>query len=150
MLLLWISIFLGLGLANAAQFVPAGRVALPRSILDPAALCLLVAGLAVRWTAILTLGKWFTVDVAVHDEHQVVQTGLYRFMRHPSYTGLLIAFLGMAVYSASWLSLLALLVPILLAVLYRVAREEEALLESLGPAYGDYCARTKRFIPGVL
>jgi len=88
--------------------------------------------------------------VAVHSDHSVVESGLYRFMRHPSYTGLLIVFLGFAVYLGNWVSLIALLVPITLGVAYRVAKEERALLDALGPAYASYCARTKRFIPGII
>jgi protein-S-isoprenylcysteine O-methyltransferase len=91
----------------------------------------------------------FTVDVAIHSDHEVVQTGLYRFVRHPSYTGLLIAFLGFGVYFANWLSMIALLVPIALGMSIRVRQEEKALLRSLGPAYALYCARTKRFLPGL-
>ena len=108
------------------------------------------AGWPYSWTAILTLGRLFTVDVAIHSDHAVVEQGLYRFMRHPSYTGLLVAFLGLGVSLANWLSIIALLVPIAAAVLKRVAIEEGALLHSLGPAYAAYCARTKRFIPGLL
>jgi protein-S-isoprenylcysteine O-methyltransferase Ste14 len=114
------------------------------------ALGLLVGGLALRWVAILTLGRLFTVDVAIHSDHVVVQTGLYRVLRHPSYTGLLLAFLGLGVSFANWLSILGLLIPITLAVLNRVAKEEQALLSSLGSDYAAYCARTKRFIPGLL
>ena len=103
-----------------------------------------------RWVAILTLGRFFTVDVAIQPGHAVVQTGLYRMVRHPSYSGLLIAFLGIGVTFVSWLSILGLLVPITLAVINRVVKEEQALLNSLGPEYAAYCARTKRFIPGLL
>ena len=149
MRLLWLSIALGLGLAIAAQWVPAARLPGSPSSVALVALAFLVCGLAVRWVAILTLGRLFTVDVAIHADHGVVQEGLYRFVRHPSSTGLLIAFLGLGVFFASWLSLLGLLVPITLAVLNRVAKEERALLDSLGPAYAAYSAHTKRFIPGL-
>jgi protein-S-isoprenylcysteine O-methyltransferase len=150
MRLLWLSIVLGEGVAFAAQWVPATRIPLPRPILNAVALALLLIGIGIRWAAILTLGKLFTVDVAIHSDHAVVQTGLYRFVRHPSYTGLLIAFLGFGVFFGNWLSIVGMLVPITLGVLHRVAREEQALLHSLGPAYESYCARTRRFIPWLL
>lgn len=149
MRLLWLSITLGVTLAMTAQLIPSARLSASPSIVQPAALALLVGGLAVRWAAILTLGRLFTVDVAIHADHVVVQRGLYRYMRHPSYTGLLIAFLGYGVFFANWLSILGLLVPIVLGVLNRVTKEEQALRDSLGPAYVAYCARTKRFIPGL-
>jgi protein-S-isoprenylcysteine O-methyltransferase Ste14 len=90
------------------------------------------------------------VDIAIDSHHPVVRSGLYRFVRHPSYVGLLIAFLGLGVFFANWLSILGLLIPITLAVLNRVAKEEQALLDALGSEYADYCSQTKRFIPGLL
>lgn len=146
---LWIAIAIGLGCAIAAQWAPAARLRVPLRVLRPLALGLLVAGLAVRWVAIFTLGRLFTVDVAIQADHQLVQTGLYRAVRHPSYAGLLMAFLGLGLFFASWLSLVLLLVPITLAVMNRVSKEERALLLALGAPYAAYCARTKRLIPGV-
>ncbi len=148
MAVLWFTIGLGVALAFAAQRLPSTHIDVSLSVIHVSALVLMVFGLVVRWTAILTLGRLFTVDVAIHSDHEVVQTGLYRFVRHPSYTGLLIAFLGFGVYFSNWLSLLALLVPIALGMSIRVRQEEKALLRSLGPAYASYCARTTRFIPG--
>ena len=150
MLLLWGTTVLGVALAFAAQSVPWARVPVVPSVVYFVALVLMVFGLVVRWTAILTLGRLFTVDVAIHSDHEVVQTGLYRYARHPSYIGLLIAFLGFGVYFANWLSILTLLVPMTLGMLNRVNKEETALLCSLGPAYASYCVRTKRFIPGLV
>ncbi len=148
--LMWLSIVFGVALAVGAQWVPSTHLPVSASILRPVSLALLLGGLTVRWIAILTLGRLFTVDVAVHTDHEVVQRGLYRHMRHPSYTGLLIAFLGLGLLFADWLSIIGLLVPITLGVLNRVVKEEETLVASLGPAYASYCARTKRFIPGVV
>ncbi len=147
---LWISIAIGVSLGLLAQGVDIGHLPGPPRVIDAIALVLLVGGLGLRWAAILTLGRLFTVDVAIHADHAVVQTGLYRFMRHPSYTGLLLAFLGLGVFFGSWLSLVCLMVPVIVGILNRVAKEERALLDSLGPDYAAYCARTSRFIPGVL
>ena len=147
---LWIAIGIGVGSAIAAQWVRSARLHVPSRILVPLALVLIVGGLIIRWVAILTLGRLFTVDVAIHPDHQVIQTGLYRLVRHPSYAGLLVAFLGLGLFFANWLSLILLLVPIALAVTNRVVKEERVLLEALGAPYAEYCARTKRFIPGVL
>ena len=103
-----------------------------------------------RWIAILTLGRLFTVDVAIQANHAVVQSGLYRLVRHPSYSGLLLAFLGLGISFGNWMSILVLMVPIFLAVLNRVRKEEHALIAALGSEYVEYCSRTKRFIPGLL
>ena len=150
MRLLWLSIAFGFGLAIAALWNPSTRLPGSPHMLRLLALGLLLGGLALRWAAIITLGRLFTVDVAIHADHVVVQSGLYHLVRHPSYTGLLVAFLGLGVIFANWLSILGLLVPITLAVLNRVVKEEQALLNSLGAEYAVYCAHTKRFVPWLL
>ena len=150
MRLLWLSIAFGLGLAIAAQWVPSFRCSGSHHTTRLWALGLLLGGLGLRWVAILTLGRLFTVDIAIHSDHFVFQGGLYRYVRHPSYTGLLLAFLGLGVCFHNWLSLLGLLAPITLAVINRVAKEERALLAVLGTEYAAYCAHTKRFIPGLV
>lgn len=147
--LLWLAIVVGVSLAFLASRVRSAHAPVPRSIVAPIALVLMVIGLGARWVAILTLGKLFTVDVAIHSDHSVVRSGLYRYMRHPSYTGLMTAFLGFGLLFDNWLCLIALLLPISLGVVNRVVKEEQALLSSLGSEYAVYCARTKRFIPGL-
>jgi len=149
MRLLWACIILGMVVAMAAQWVPSMRLPLARRTAAAVALALLVSGLVIRWAAIVTLGRLFTVDVAIHEDHTVVETGLYRFVRHPSYSGLLVAFLGVGVFFFNWLSILGLMIPVVLGVLNRVETEEKALIDSLGNAYSAYCARTRRFIPGL-
>jgi protein-S-isoprenylcysteine O-methyltransferase Ste14 len=148
--LLWLGIVMGIGLAIGVRWVHVARFPEPLFVSQYLALMLMLGGLVLRWTAIRTLGRLFTVDVAIQSDHAVVQTGLYRYVRHPSYTGLFTIFLGVGLYFANWLSILCLLVPIVLVLFNRVAKEENALLASLGPEYAAYCARTKRFIPGLL
>jgi protein-S-isoprenylcysteine O-methyltransferase len=114
------------------------------------AIAMMLAGLAFRWYAIYTLGRFFTVNVAAHADHQLVDFGPYRLIRHPSYTGLLIAFVGLAIYFGTWVGLVVMLVPITLALLYRIRVEEAALVGALGAQYEAYSARTKRLIPGLL
>lgn len=123
-----------------------GIGAVPRT---STALLLLGGGLALRWWAIGTLGRLFTVNVAVFEDHHLVANGPYRFVRHPSYTGMLLAFLGLGVFFGSWLSLAALIVPIGLASAYRIHVEEAMLFKAFGGNYSAYCARTKRLVPGV-
>jgi protein-S-isoprenylcysteine O-methyltransferase Ste14 len=146
---LWTAIGLGVGLAVACQWLPAARIRVPYRILGPLALALFLAGFAIRWTAILALGKLFTVDVAIRQDHPLVDTGLYRYVRHPAYLGSWLSFLGLGVFFANWLSLAGLLVPIALAMANRIAKEEKVLLQALGAPYKAYCARTKRLIPGL-
>ena len=106
-------------------------------------------GAALRWWAVVHLGRFFTVDVTVAADHRVIDTGPYRVMRHPSYTGVLMQFAGWALSLGNVLALPVVVVPILLGLLYRIRVEEAALRGALGEEYSTYCRRTKRLVPGV-
>lgn len=110
---------------------------------------LFVAGLFLRWWAIITLGRFFTVDVVIEKDHEVVERGPFRLVRHPSYTGVLLAFVGFALTLRNWAALLIVLVPIFAAFIRRMNVEEEALSRALGSRYADYMRRTKRLVPFV-
>ncbi len=110
---------------------------------------MLAVGVVMRGIAIVTLGRLFSSRVAIQSGHRIIRNGLYRYMRHPSYTGLLLAFFGLAVHWRSWASLIVVVAPITAAVLYRIKVEEAALVEALGSEYADYAAATKRLVPGV-
>jgi len=110
-------------------------------------LALFAAGLGLRWYAMRYLGRLFTFDVAVAADHQVIDTGPYRHVRHPAYTGSLLSFAGLGVCGGNALSLAVLLVPIALAFAHRIAVEEAALTAALGSRYADYAARTRRLVP---
>jgi len=147
--ILWAVFAVALTLGFVLQTVPGPRLPLnleSRSIL---ALALLVLGLALRITSIAVLGRFFTVNVALHGGQTVVRSGPYRLIRHPSYTGALIAFLGVALLPGSWLSFGVIVIPIVLAFLYRIRVEERALIEGLGEPYREYCRSTRRLIPWI-
>jgi protein-S-isoprenylcysteine O-methyltransferase Ste14 len=138
-----------LGFVLASQWRGAAIPVL-RAQVTIAGLVLIVLGTTLRWWSILTLGRYFTLDVAVRSTQPVVQSGPYHFVRHPSYTGLLLIFFGVGLALANWASIIAILVVCSLGLLYRVQVEERALAESLGQPYVDYMRHTKRFIPLVV
>ena len=108
-----------------------------------------IVGLALRWFSIFYLGRFFTVNVAIASDHRVVDSGPYRFIRHPSYTGALLAFIGLGVTYANWLALILVVLPVLAAFMRRMEIEERALSQALGEPYSRYMARTTRLIPGL-
>jgi protein-S-isoprenylcysteine O-methyltransferase len=110
---------------------------------------LFVAGLLLRWWAIITLGRFFTVDVTIEKDHELVERGPFRVVRHPSYTGVLLAFVGLALTLGNWAALLVTLLPIGVAFIHRMNVEENALSDALGTQYTDYMRRTKRLMPFV-
>ncbi len=114
-----------------------------------AGLVMLAAGVALRTWEILTLGRLFKFVVVIGDGHRVVAPGPYRLLRHPSYTGGLVAFLGVGITLDSWLSVLAFVFIPLLAVLVRIHVEEVELATALGAEYTRYASRTHRLVPGL-
>jgi protein-S-isoprenylcysteine O-methyltransferase Ste14 len=114
-----------------------------------AAIVTMIAGLAIRWTAILTLGRSFSTNVAIHDTQTLHKTGLYRWVRHPSYSGMLLSFAAVGIAERNWVSLAIMLVCPTAALLYRIHVEEMALKEAFGQEYLDYSKETKRLIPGI-
>jgi protein-S-isoprenylcysteine O-methyltransferase len=114
-----------------------------------AGVVLFVAGLFLRWWAIITLGRFFTVDVTIEKDHELVERGPFRVVRHPSYTGVLLAFVGLALTLHNWAALLVMLLPIFAAFIRRMNVEEDALSRALGSRYADYMRRTKRLVPFV-
>jgi protein-S-isoprenylcysteine O-methyltransferase len=131
----------------AANMVP--YAAVPSRHLTFIGVLLFAAGIILRWYSIIHLGRFFTVDVSIAAEHKVIDSGPYRLIRHPSYSGALLAFVGLGLYLHNWVSLFVLILPISLAFLYRIQVEERALTDALGQDYRNYAARTKRLIPFV-
>jgi protein-S-isoprenylcysteine O-methyltransferase len=113
------------------------------------AIAIFAVGLAVRWWAIVTLGRFFTVDVTIEQDHQLVERGPFRLVRHPSYTGVLLAFVGWTLTLGNWAAILVVLLPIFAVFVRRMNVEEEALRNALGEKYAAYMRRTKRLVPGV-
>jgi protein-S-isoprenylcysteine O-methyltransferase Ste14 len=110
---------------------------------------LATAGTALRLWAVVTLGRYFTYAVQVSSDQKVVETGPYRLIRHPAYTGGLMLALGIALsLRYAWAPLIVGL-PNLAAYLIRIVVEERALSEGIGEPYRAYMARTKRLIPYV-
>jgi protein-S-isoprenylcysteine O-methyltransferase Ste14 len=112
-------------------------------------LVLMIVGEGMRIVALRTLGRFFTMRVAVLDGHKVVRDGLYRFVRHPAYTGWFLLSLGVGVFFGSIVGVLG--TTLFVVVLgWRVKVEEEALTSSLGDDYARYKAEVKsRFLPGI-
>lgn len=110
----------------------------------------IVAGGWLRRHCFRILGSSFTYDVRVHAGQRVIERGAYRYVRHPSYAAGMLLFGGIGLALTNWLSLIAAVLLPALAYSYRIAVEERALMETLGPAYGGYMGRTKRLIPFVI
>jgi protein-S-isoprenylcysteine O-methyltransferase Ste14 len=108
-----------------------------------------VAGLVLRGWSFKALGQYFTHTVMVSSDQPVIATGPYRVLRHPSYTGIVLASIGAGLASANWAGLAGGLVPTLAFLLWRIHVEENALATTLGERYRVYAAQHKRLVPLV-
>ncbi len=127
----------------------------PRAAIRPGAVAfgigfaILLAGLVVRGWAIRALGEYFTGNVQVSSDQPVVAAGPYRLLRHPSYTGLLLAMTGLALAGANWIGFASMTLLPLAGILWRIHAEKRALLATLGASYRAYAAQHKRLVPLV-
>lgn len=109
----------------------------------------MLGGLALRATAASVLGRYFRRRITMQPGHQVIDSGPYRVIRHPAYSGLSLAIAGTGICMGSVLAFIAVFLPVLAAVIYRVIHEERALEATLGSEYSDYAAGRRRLIPAV-
>jgi protein-S-isoprenylcysteine O-methyltransferase Ste14 len=135
----------------AVRIGASGDVLWPGGRLWPviAGIVLIVAGTGLRAWSIATLGRFFQYQIEIQEGHRVITSGPYRYVRHPSYTGLALALTGFALASGSVLSLPAVAVLGGLGLVVRIRAEERQLTEALGAEYERFAAHRKRLIPGV-
>lgn len=146
---LWITIAIAVNLGVVLGLQPIGYIGFGTKLLPPLGLILIVGGLLLRWIAIFSLKRQFTVDVSIAEGHHIIRTGIYRTIRHPAYAGSLLSFLGLGLCFSNYLSVVVVFVPVCLAFLYRIRVEERVLTDAFGAEYAEYCSSTKRLIPGV-
>ena len=144
MILLWTS----LGLVFSMPFM-APRATMQRAIVPLffAGIALMLAGLAFRFYSMSLLGRFFTYSVAVQTGQSVIETGPYRYIRHPSYTGAFITLIGFGLAMGNWLGLAVLFCLMGIGYAYRIAVEETALTTALGEPYAQYMRRTRKLVP---
>ena len=120
--------------------------ALDRPIVPYVGLTLFVLGLVLRLAPVFALGRRFSGLVAIQEGHRLKTDGLYRFVRHPSYAGLLLSCAGFVLIFRCWLGLLVV-TGILLVLLARIRAEEALLLDTFGEEYAAYRRHTWRLVP---
>ena len=149
-LLLTLTTLAGLGLAVLAAY-ELDSLTLPGAGWWPlvAGLAVMAAALALRVWAIRSLGRYFKYVVEIQEGHEVIETGPYRLLRHPSYTGMIGAAFGGGLALGNWLSPLLFGGAALVGFTIRLLSEERQLSASLGEPYRDYMRRTWRLVPHV-
>ena len=130
-------------------FTSIGRIHTGTNLIASLGLAMLIAGIVIRWSAVHTLGKYFTGTVLIKNDHRLIRSGLYKYLRHPAYTGALVAHLGLGLSFSNWFSIVLSSAPYVMAALYRIHVEERALGEAFGDEYLNYSRSTKRLIPKI-
>ena len=110
---------------------------------------MVITGLIFRWYSIIYLGRWFTVNVAIAADQPLIDDGPYRFLRHPSYTGALMALIGLGLAIGNTVSLVVIVLLTVPVFLRRIQVEERVLAEAFGARWEAYRARTWRLLPGA-
>ena len=110
---------------------------------------LTITGLIIRIKSILTLKQHFTYTVTKIEYHELIETGFYKYIRHPGYLGQIIIFIGISTSVSNWLSVLFMMIPVLYGYIHRISIEERFMTEHMGTKYIDYQKKTKRLIPGI-
>jgi len=145
---IWIAIALAIPLGVVCSIFikfPIGNIPL----IPYLGLLIILAGMVFRFMAILTLGKMFTVDVTIRDNHRIKKDGLYGIIRHPSYSGSILSFIGFGISLNNWISLIIITILIISAMLYRIKIEEKLLIDHFGSDYLEYAKKTYRLIPWI-
>jgi protein-S-isoprenylcysteine O-methyltransferase Ste14 len=148
---IWILfIFIGIGYFFSFRigFTAFGRIYHWNSFFAIGAI-LTIFGLLIRIISILTLKQHFTYTVTKIDNHELIDTGLYKNVRHPGYLGQLIIFFGISIALSNWISMILMMLPVIIGYLNRIRVEEKFLIEQMGQKYLDYQKHTKRLIPMI-
>ena len=149
LLLLWVTIFAALYLGPRYGDTHPPNMFRGAQWIRYAGLACLISGLAIRWTAVASLGRSFSANVAIRAEQRLKSDGLFRYVRHPSYLGLLLVIVAVGLHTHNWMGFAIVVIPPFAALSYRIHVEEAALSKAFGDAYEVYSSRTKRLIPGL-
>jgi protein-S-isoprenylcysteine O-methyltransferase Ste14 len=144
--------FVGLWLVPLVYALTGFPAALDRPLIPAIA----VLGTAVLCGALLLfyrshadLGRNWSISLQIRNEHRLVTTGIYRFIRHPMYASFFLLAIAQVLLLSNWLAGLTGLVGVGILYAFRVRQEERMMIERFGADYQDYMAHTARLIPWI-
>ena len=145
---LLISITIGYLLSFSIATTKIGRI-YHWNILFAIGILIIMVGFIIRIISIRTLKQYFTYSVAKAENQEIIEKGLYKYIRHPGYLGQLIIFTGISISLSNWLSVILMLLSTLVGYVNRIRVEEKFITEEMGDIYSNYQKRTKKLIPKI-
>ena len=143
-MVIWLGMLIAIFLSD--YFATHGITPLPEPFFY-LGLFLMLIGILFRQWAIWVLGRFFSTKVRIVSDHRIVREGPYKYLRHPSYSGMLMILLGLGLASRTWLGTIIILALFTLVIGYRIRVEENALKTEFGREYVEYAKKTKRLFP---
>ncbi len=129
-------------------FSECGRVKYPVFIIYFGHL-FVITGLILRWMVVVSMGAAFTVKVSIIKGHSLITNGLFKYIRHPSYSALILYYSGLGLIMQNWICLLILLILPVFAVFKRIITEEAVLTSQFGQEYTSYKQNSNKLIPYI-
>lgn len=145
--MLWVSVVISLVIALTLKQLAWLPISIPYLTRQLLAMCLFAVGLGVRYWAVIELDRFFTTNVTIQQQHQLITTGPYRWIRHPAYLGLLMALFAAGIAMGDFLALCMLILPTFLAFKARVEVEEQMLQKAFPSQYSAYSRISWRLLP---
>lgn len=145
LLAIWFTV--GMSICLSIVFLEQAGANVPITPITTAGIVLTLLGSFIRWGAIIQLKDAFTVDVSIISAHDLKTDGIFARVRHPSYTGLLLNYIGVGIAMNNLYSFLILTIPTIIVILYRIRVEENLLTLEFGEKYLTYIKSTKKIIP---
>lgn len=146
---LWLVVLAGVGFALFLKQIHSFMLPLTYLQAQLVGIMVFLSGLSIRVWAVCELAVFFSTQLRVEQEHVLISSGPYHYVRHPSYSGMLLALCGAGIAMGNGLALLALLAPTVWMLYRRIQLEERMLLTKLGTDYADYQQQTYRLIPWI-
>ena len=112
-------------------------------------LVFVILGFVLRQRSIIVLGEFFTPVISIQKNQKLIQYGPYKYIRHPSYTGLFLEIVGVGLFLSNWLAIIIILILLFPSLIYRISIEEKVLVKAFRNEYTSYQKRTKKLIPFI-
>ncbi len=121
----------------------------PEWLIGGIGIIVMITGIWIRYWSAKTLGEYYTRTLLIKERHLIIDLGPYRFIRHPGYLGIIIAFIGAALGMNNEFAIV--IIPIILIIMYgyRIKTEENMMKRTFGQAYTEYMKRSRRIIPFI-